>query len=288
MNETLIRALDSLDEDIIECYFKTKESFAQKRSKARLKFYLQRLIPLAACLVLIFSSLFGVAIANIIKNQGNEPQGTDTNTNTSVDESLDSQGKFAGFSVSSELYEALSSANDDDYFDIIVSSALTVSGDFEYQGKKYSQYSMEYSQSKLLLKKQNELLEDGELLKYGDALYTTGTPDGIKWPEKRYNEALEYYGDLINTYIVDGEFLRDKLQGDSVATKEKIDTLYAIMQEASNAYAIYFAQTNLQCFKDAGAEASIKEDKINLHITKKQLSKLSIENKESFLLGLAQ
>ena len=288
MNETLIRALDSLDEDIIECYFKTKESFAQKRSKARLKFYLQRLIPLAACLVLIFSSLFGVAIANIIKNQGNEPQGTDTNTNTSVDESLDSQGKFAGFSVSSELYEALSSAKDDDYLDIIVSSALTVSGDFEYQGKKYSQYSMEYSQSKLLLKKQNVLLEDGELLKYGDILYTTGTPDGIKWPEKRYNEALEYYGDLINTYIVDGEFLRDKLQGDSVATKEKIDTLYARMQEASNAYAIYFAQTNLQCFKDAGAEASIKEDKINLHITKKQLSKLSIENKESFLLGLAQ
>ena len=227
MNETLIRALDSLDEDIIECYFKTKESFAQKRSKAQLKFYLQRLIPLAACLVLIFSSLFGVAIANIIKNQGNEPQGTDTNTDTSVDESLDSQGKFAGFSVSSELYEALSSAKDDDYLDIIVSSALTVSGDFEYQGKKYSQYSMEYSQSKLLLKKQNELLDDGELLKYGDALYTTGTPDGIKWPEKRYNEALEYYGDLLDTYIVNGEFLRDKLQGDSVATKEKMDTIYA-------------------------------------------------------------
>lgn len=288
MNETLIRALDSLDEDIIECYFKTKESLAQKRSKARLKFYLQRLIPLAACLVLIFSSLFGVAIANIIKNQGNEPQDTDTNTNTSVDESLDSQGKFAGFSVSSELYEALSSAKDDDYLDIIVSSALTVSGDFEYQGKKYSQYSMEYSQNKLLLKKQEELLEDGELLKYGDALYATGTPDGIKWPEKRYNEALEYYGDLLDTYIVDGEFLRDKLQGDGVATKEKMDTLYAIMQEASNAYAINFAQTNLQCFKDAGAEASIKEDKINLHITKKQLSKLSIENKESYSLDLAQ
>ena len=288
MNETLIRALDSLDEDIIECYFKTKESFAQKRSKARLKFYLQRLIPLAACLVLIFSSLFGVAIANIIKNQGNEPQGTDTNADTSIDESLDSQGKFAGFSVSSELYEALSSAKDDDYLDIIVSSVLTVSGDFEYQGKKYSQYSMEYSQSKLLLKKQEELLEDGELLKYGDALYTTGTPNGIKWPEKRYNEALEYYGDLLDIYIVNGEFLRDKLQGDGVATKEKMDTIYATMQEACDAYAIYFAQANLQCFKDAGAEASIKEDKINLHITKKQLSKLSIENKESFLLGLAQ
>ena len=288
MNETLIRALDSLDEDIIECYFKTKESFAQKRSKARLKFYLQRLIPLAACLVLIFSSLFGVAIANIIKNQGNEPQGTDTNTDTSIDESLDSQGKFAGFSVSSELYEALSSAKDDDYFDIIVSSALTVSGDFEYQGKKYSQYSMEYSQSKLLLKKQEELLKDGELLKYGDALYTTGTPDGIKWPEKRYNEALEYYGDLLDTYIVNGEFLRDKLQGDAVATKEEMDTIYATMQEACDAYTIYFAQTNLQLFKNAGAEASIKEDKINLHITKKQLSKLSIENKESFLLSLVQ
>ena len=288
MNETLIRALDGVDEDIIECYFKTKESFAQKRSKARLKFYLQRLIPLAACLVLIFSSLFGVAIANIIKNQGNEPQNTDTNTNTSVDESLDSQGKFAGFSVSSELYEALSSTKDDDYLDIIVSSVVTVSGDFEYQGKKYSQYSMEYSQSKLLLKKQEELLEDGELLKYGDTLYTTGTPDGIKWPEKRYNEALEYYGDLLDTYIVNGEFLRDKLQDDGVATKEKMDTLYAIMQEACDAYAINFAQTNLQCFKDAGAEASIKEDKINLHITKKQLSKLSIENKENFLLSLAQ
>ena len=287
MNETLIRALDSLDEDIIECYFKTKESFAQKRSKAQLKFYLQRLIPLAACLVLIFSSLFGVAIANIIKNQGNEPQGTDTNTNTSIEESLDSQGKFAGFSVSSELYEALSSAKDDDYLDIIVSSALTVSGDFEYQGKKYSQYSMEYSQSKLILKKQEELLKDGELLKYGDILYTTGTPDGIKWPEKRYNEALEYYGDLLDAYIVNGEFLRDKLQGDSVATEEEMDTLYARMQEASNAYAINFAQANLQLFKNAGAEASIKEDKINLHITKKQLSKLSIENKESYSLDLA-
>ena len=65
-------------------------------------------------------------------------------------------------------------------------------------------------------------------------------------------------------------------------------TLYAIMQEACDAYAIYFAQANLQLFKNAGAEASIKEDKINLHITKKQLSKLSIENKESFLLSLVQ
>ena len=57
MNETLIMALDSLDEDIIEGYFKTKESLALKKSNARLKFYLQRLIPVVACFVLIFSSL---------------------------------------------------------------------------------------------------------------------------------------------------------------------------------------------------------------------------------------
>lgn len=287
MNETLIRALDSLDEDIIEGYFKTKESLALKKPNTRLKFYLQRLVPIVACFVLIFSSLFGVTIANIIKNQGNKPQDTDTNTNTSVDESLNSQGEFAGFSVSSELYEALSNAKDEDYLNIIVSSITTVSSDFEYQGKKYSEYSKEYSQSKLLLKKQNELLTDGELLKYGDILYTTGTPDGTKWPEKRYNEAVEYYGDLINTYIVDGELLRDKLQGDAVDTKEKMDTLYATMQEACDAYAIHFAQANLQLFKDAGAEASIEENKINLHITKETLCGLSIDNKERYILSLA-
>lgn len=286
MNETITRALDSLDEDIIEGYFKTKGSLAYKKSNARLKFYLQRLIPVAVCFVLIASSIFGVAIANIIKNQGNNTQGTNTNTQTNVDESLNSQGKFAGFSVTNELHEALSNAEDGEYLDIIVSSVLTVSGDFEYQGKKYNEYSKEYSQNKLLLKKQNELLADGELLKYGDLLYTTGTPNGTKWPQKRYNEALEYYGDLLNTYIVDGEFLREKLQNDAVVTKEKMDSLYDLMQDACESYILYFAQTNLQVFIDAEAEASIQNNKIQLHITKNQLSELSVENKEIYLLDL--
>lgn len=286
MNETITRALDSLDEDIIEGYFKTKESLAYKKSNARLKFYLQRLIPAAVCFVLIASSILGVAIANIIKNQGNNTQGTNTNTQTNVDESLNSQSKFAGFSVTNELYEALSNAEDGEYLDIIVSSVLTVSGDFEYQGKKYNEYSKEHSQSKLLLKKQNELLADGELLKYGDLLYTTGTPNGTKWPQKRYNEALEYYGDLLDTYIVDGEFLREKLQNDAVVTKEKMDSLYDLMQDACESYILYFAQTNLQVFIDAEAEASIQNNKIQLHVTKNQLSELSVENKEIYLLDL--
>ena len=50
-------------------------------------------------------------------------------------------------------------------------------------------------------------------MKYGETLYTTGTPDGVKWSKEEYERKIAYYGkDFLSAYIVDGEFLRELIE----------------------------------------------------------------------------
>lgn len=284
MSEMIIKAIGELDDDIIEDYFKTKETFLKEKPKNRILIW-KHIIPAVACFVLIFSGIFGVTIASIINNQ---EEATDSNT-SSEDVSVEGiEYKYNGFSVSYELYELIKNAKDDDCFEIKISPYASISKDFIYEGKRYEEYNQEYLQSKNLLKKQNEILKDGELLKYGEILYTSGTPEGVKWPKHRYHEAVEYYGDdLLNAYIVDGEFLAEKLRNDILDTQEKINVLQEKIDKAREAYDAVFAEQNLPVFQAESIDVSIKDNRINIHLTKLQLSSLSIEHKELYLLDIA-
>lgn len=85
-----------------------------------------------------------------------------------------------------------------------------------------------------LYDKLGQLLKDGESLKYGEALYTTGTPDGEKWLKEFYELRIEFYGEeFLAKYIVDGEFLRDKVVSDieKINAKEEKSELNATAED---------------------------------------------------------
>ena len=89
--------------------------------------------------------------------------------------------------------------------------------DFTYEGKTLSEWAIAADEERLLPEKMVQLLKCGDELKYGPALYETGTPDGYKWDKNYYEEQVAWFGDLLDKYIVDGEFLRAALEADIAA-----------------------------------------------------------------------
>ena len=90
-----------------------------------------------------------------------------------------------------------------------------------YNGKTLAVYAEEAQEEKELTEKLQQLRKLGETLKYGEALYETGTPDGEKWAKELYEEKIRYFGnELLSKYIVDGEFLADQLEADLSQTEK--------------------------------------------------------------------
>ena len=106
---------------------------------------------------------------------------------------------------------------------------------FTYEGKTLSELAIEAEEEGALPDKMRELLKLGDELKYGTALYETGTPSGEKWDKGLYEEKVVYFGEkLLNKYIVNGEFLRDKLLKDIAEYNE--DSANRKYKLAYNAY----------------------------------------------------
>ena len=87
-----------------------------------------------------------------------------------------------------------------------------------------------------LYDKLGQLLKQGDSLKYGEALYTTGTPDGEKWTKEFYEQRVEFFGkDLLSKYIVDGEFLRKSVESDMngllIKTANELDKYVDVINE---------------------------------------------------------
>ena len=89
--------------------------------------------------------------------------------------------------------------------------------DFVYEGKPLAEWAVAADEELMLPEKMAQLLKMGDELKYGTALYETGTPDGIKWDRAWYEDRVAWFGDLLDKYIVDGEFLREALEADIAA-----------------------------------------------------------------------
>ena len=119
---------------------------------------------------------------------------------------------------------------------IAIGVGFEIDTNFVYNGKSLAEYALEADAERLLGGKLGQLLKLGDSLKYGDALYKTGTPTGEKWSKELYDETVETIGkDLIAKYIVDGEFLVEKLEADIAACGENKQCLVAY-EEARNAF----------------------------------------------------
>ncbi len=103
--------------------------------------------------------------------------------------------------------------------------------DFVYKGKTLEEYYLADGEEKMLPEKLSQLLKEGDSLKYGTALYETGNPAGEKWYKSLYDERVEFYGKkLLDTYLLNGEFLKDKLLEDLEKSKKATEAQLAFKE----------------------------------------------------------
>jgi hypothetical protein len=247
--EKLYEAIGEINENYIcEAHQTTK----RKPNRAWLQ-----ICAMAACFALIVG--LGIGGFNSLKeHNGDLPgevlqnptqQGTSKdnhNTDTVIDNPIIlwnaySEVQDAGFTewngktITLSLYDALSDTKNKDSL-IAIGVGFEIDTNFVYNGKSLAEYALEADAERLLGGKLGQLLKLGDSLKYGDALYKTGTPTGEKWAKELYDETVETIGkDLIAKYIVDGEFLVEKLEADIAACSENEPCRIAY-EEALNAF----------------------------------------------------
>lgn len=109
------------------------------------------------------------------------------------------------------LHSIVQSAHPNDKIAVLAEPVINMN--FVYKGKTMEEYRKEYRKELAIKENLHTLLLYGDLLKYGEALYTTGTPDGTRWAESYYKSTIDTIGeDLLSKYIVNGEFLKEKAQ----------------------------------------------------------------------------
>lgn len=196
--------------------------------------------------------------------------------------------EWNGLKLDYDLYVALNNAKDTDVFYIYAFYDKETPDNFIYQDKIYSEYKSEKEKYSVLLDKLSALEKDGEYLKYGEAIYNEGLPNGEKWSKEYYDSKVAYYGEkMLGTYIVDGVLLVSDIRIDMVDVGTKIRELENILAEARELYRFKVAEEELQKFKSISQDATIKQGNIYFTITKKAFSNFSIENKDSYLFNIA-
>ena len=178
---------------------------------------------------------------------------------------------------------------------------------FTYEGKTLAELALAAEAEKYLPDKMTELLKLGDELKYGTALYETGTPDGIRWDQAFYEEKVAYFGEaLLNKYIVDGVFLRDALEADiaaltyiSVTTPDGTTTTTAYGETGARtlyalAYAAYLetvlpaAAAQLSAAGIPCERAPYRNDALIFTATAQQLESLPLDDPASWEFSLNQ
>jgi hypothetical protein len=190
--------------------------------------------------------------------------------------------EWNGKTITLSLYDALSDTKNKDSL-IAIGVGFEIDTNFVYNGKSLAQYALEADAERLLGGKLGQLLKLGDSLKYGDALYKTGTPTGEKWSKELYDETVETIGkDLIATYIVDGDFLVEKLEADIAACGENKQCLIAY-EEARNAFCRFAVNEAVKTLEGKNINYEIRnETGLVFFITADEFASLHLDNVSHF------
>lgn len=195
--------------------------------------------------------------------------------------------------VSGELKEAIENSPNAQFAVSAVYCPTTADiTDFVYEGKTLREIAIDADNERILPEKMTDLLKNGEYLKYGTALYETGTPDGEKWDIDFYEKKVEFIGpELLSKYIVDGVFLREQLEADLAVVSAYNETSAREKYKlAYNAYLdTFMPQTvnalnaqNFQCKR-----AAYSNNAIEMCVTVEMLENLPLENADKWYFELS-
>lgn len=257
---------------------------------------------IAACLIVVIGVGFSIpSIMNFINND--KPSEVNSELPTGIDniiwgsndhspvspDSTDGYKKWNGWNVDSSLYEVLNSADTDKYIAIIVSKEnIPDRDDFEYNGKKWGELKAEQEALMVLREKYIDFRKVEPYLKYGELLYTTGTPEGEKWSKELYDETVAYYGeDFINKYIIQGAFDFELFSQDLLECEDRIGSLSNEMVEVNEAYQKQYISAIQKKFLKTGSCVIVRGGRVYLFVVKDELADMKISNKGDYYLHLA-
>ena len=181
------------------------------------------------------------------------------------------------------LVEALKNCEKDDVL-AIRAYITTVDDDYIYEGRPLSEYRSASDYESRLPELLAQLLKLGDELKYGTALYETGTPDGLKYTRELYEWCVELFGkDLLEKYIVNGEFLKNKAEEDLAKAIECVDARELYYK----ALGAYLDQLGKTVKGSLPAESAPERNSIIMFLTKDQFSALDLYNAEEWAYELA-
>lgn len=196
--------------------------------------------------------------------------------------------------MSGRLYWALEDDPDGEFAVTAVYRPATANiTSFVYEGKTLAEWGIGAVEAMLLPDKMVQLLKMGDSLKYGTALYETGTPDGEKWDKGWYEDRIAFFGEeLLDRYLVDGEFLREELEQDL----ENYDNSAEI--EAEEAYGRAFAAYLETVLPEAVQKLTAlgipcertpdRNDRLLLTVTAAELENLPLDDLKNWYFGLAE
>lgn len=295
MNQVVFnRAMSYIDDDIVERFFDNKnkrEITAKSNNRAHL---LLKWGAVVAVFCLVLTTSF-VMIFNFFYSGSDPdfalPTSADNilwfDDNTVVHDESNSIVKWNGINVSSNLYEALNKSASDKYLAIIVKYANDDNmNSFVFDNKKYSEHVSDLNLLHSLSEKYETLEKEGELLKFGERLYTEGLSDGTKWTKAYYDERVAYYGsDILAEFIVDGVFLAEKLESSIANNQNQIVEKETTISNLLKAYDENIAPTIISAFDKYSVTS--KNGNVYLFITPSELKAIDIDDIADYSLYLA-
>ena len=191
-------------------------------------------------------------------------------------------------SMYGDLYQAIND-NPDGTFAVTAKYRPTPekAADFTYEGKTLYRLAVDADNERMMPLKMTELLKVGDELKYGTALYETGTPDGIKWSRALYEEKTAYFGNLLNKYIIDGRFLAEQLKQDiEVYNETSAARTYKLAYNAYLETVMPETEKNLSEKNIKCERAPYSADSLNIVVTADELENLPLDHMELWVFGL--
>lgn len=211
---------------------------------------------------------------------------------SAVDTVISETSELNGKRIYHSLSEAFDKYGNDSVF-AIAAYSYGYDDNFVYNGKTLAQHEAEERAAWDKYELRYQLLKFSDL-KYGEALYLTGTPDGERWAKEYYDEIVSMFGqELISEYIVDGEFLEDKLTEDVSESENEYMAVRGTYEQGRIACNKYIYETGAEQISAQGIYCETKYSSdypylLVIFVTKDEFETLSFVNMNKWGFALAQ